>query len=97
MKGIEKIVEDATIEVLRKASIELPPDVMDALRNAYENESNDLGKSQLEAILKNIRLAKELNKPICQDTGVMIFYVTIGNNFGDFAFLPDTLAKAMII
>jgi fumarate hydratase subunit alpha len=94
MKEISKIVEEATVEVLRKASIELLPDVMNALKNAYENEINELGKSQLAAILENIQLAKEIDKPICQDTGLMIFYVTIGNEFGDFAFIPDILTSA---
>jgi fumarate hydratase subunit alpha len=91
---IKNVVEDAVVELLRKVSIELSPDIMEALTNAYENEVSDLGKSQLEAILENIRLAKEINKPICQDTGLMIFYVTIGNEFGDFSFIPDTLATA---
>ena len=91
---IKKVVEDAVVELLRKTSIELSPDVMEALNNAYKNEVKELGKSQLEAILENIRLAKELNKPICQDTGLMIFYVTIGNDFGDFTFIPEALVAA---
>jgi fumarate hydratase subunit alpha len=94
MKSLQTIIEDAGVQLLRKASIELSPDVMEALRNAYEGESSQLGKSQLEAILNNIKLAKELNKPICQDTGLMIFYVTIGTNFGDFSFIPDALTNA---
>jgi fumarate hydratase subunit alpha len=91
---IKKVVEDAVVELLRKTSIELSPDVMEALNNAYKNEVKELGKSQLEAILENIRLAKESTKPICQDTGLMIFYVTIGNDFGDFAFIPEALVTA---
>ena len=87
-------MEDAVVDLLRKTSIELSPDIMEALNKAYKNEVNELGKSQLEAILENIRLAKEVNKPICQDTGLMIFYVKIGNKFGDFAFLPEVLTDA---
>lgn len=91
---IRKIVEDTAVEVLRKASIELPPDVLAVIKKAYEEETSDIGKSQLKAILENTRLAKEMNRPLCQDTGVMIFYVTIGNKFGDFAFIPDALTAA---
>lgn len=93
---IKKIVEDTAVEVLRRASIELPPDVLEAINKAYREETSEMGKSQLKAILENIHLAKEMNRPICQDTGLMIFYVTVGNKFGNFAFIPDTLAAATL-
>ena len=91
---IKRVVEDTAVEVLRKASMELPSDVLEALKKAYEEETSELGKSQLGAILENIKLAREMNRPLCQDTGLIIFYATIGNGFGDFTFLPDALTKA---
>lgn len=91
---IEKVVEDAAVELLRRATTELPPDVLAALKKAYEEETSELGRNQLGAILENIRLAEKTKRPLCQDTGVMIFYVTIGNEFGDFAFLPKALTEA---
>ncbi|MFH0896543.1 MAG: fumarate hydratase [Candidatus Bathyarchaeota archaeon] len=91
---IKKVVEDTAVELLRKASTKLPPDVLVALKSAYRRETSEMGRIQLGAILENIRLAEETKRPICQDTGLIIFYVTVGDGFGAFAFLPEALNEA---
>lgn len=91
---VKKVVEDTAVELLRTASMKLPPDVLAALKNAYHGEVSEMGRSQLGAILENIRLAEETKRPICQDTGLIIFYATVGDGFGDFAFLPEALTEA---
>lgn len=86
------IVKKAVIEALRKAVIELPPDVVEALKKAYDNEDNEATKSQLKAILDNIETARRIGKPICQDTGLIIYYVSVGSKFP----LIDMLEKILI-
>ncbi len=76
--NIEKVIEDAAVNLLRQAVVELPADVEEALKRAYRDETSESGKVQLEAILKDIKLAKKWNIPMCQDTGVIIFYVKGG-------------------
>ncbi|MBN1134620.1 MAG: fumarate hydratase [Methanosarcinaceae archaeon] len=73
----KKVVE-ATIDILKKAETKLPDDVINALNRAEVRESNPVAKAQLKAILQNIKIAKDNSVPICQDTGVLIFYVEIG-------------------
>jgi fumarate hydratase subunit alpha len=73
----EKVME-ATIDILRKAETELPDDVVEALNRAEIDESNSVAKAQIKAILENVRIAKENAVPMCQDTGILIFYVEIG-------------------
>ena len=68
-------------DLLRKAEIELPDDVVDALRKSEAIEENQVAKSQLQAILKNIELAKNHAVPMCQVTGIMIFFAELGNEF----------------
>lgn len=75
------VVEQAIVEAFKKAVIEIPPDVKNALKKAYEIEDNPMSKSQLEAILRNIDLAEKLKKPVCQDTGSPYVYVKIGYGF----------------
>ena len=60
------------------AVVKLPQDVKEALKRAYREEVSETGRVQLEAILKNIELAEKENTSICQDTGVIIFYVKAG-------------------
>ncbi len=78
MPTIEKVAEDTAFNLLRLAVVRLPSDVKDALNRAHKEETSDAGKVQLEAILKDIELAEKENTPLCQDTGIIIFYVKAG-------------------
>jgi len=74
----DTLVEDVVVEMLRKAVTKLPRDVEEALRRAHEGETDEVPRTQLGTILENIRLAEEGVTPICQDTGVQIFFVRQG-------------------
>ncbi|WP_338103455.1 fumarate hydratase [Methanolapillus millepedarum] len=71
-------VANAVFLILQEAETILPDDVILSIRNAAENESNPVAKTQLNSILKNIDLAAKKGIPICQDTGIFIFFVEIG-------------------
>ena len=74
----DSLIEDVVVEMLRKAVTKLPRDVEEALQRAYDNETDVVPKTQLKTILTNIRMAEEAVTPICQDTGVQIFFVRQG-------------------
>jgi fumarate hydratase subunit alpha len=71
-------VEDVAVKLLQLAVTELPQDVKMALQRAYREEESEAGKTQLKAILDNMELAEKMHTPMCQDTGVIIFYVKAG-------------------
>ncbi|MDD5503365.1 MAG: fumarate hydratase, partial [Candidatus Thermoplasmatota archaeon] len=73
-----KKIELAVVALLKKAVTDLPRDVVSALEKARDSETNALAKSQLDAILENVKLAKEKGLPMCQDTGVITFFVEMG-------------------
>ncbi len=73
----EKDVQNAVVELLRRTVVRLPKDVESAIRKAYASETDEVPKMQLKAIVDNIELAKKTNTPMCQDTGVTIFYVNL--------------------
>jgi fumarate hydratase subunit alpha len=75
----QKQVEDCICQLYRDSVIELPEDVKNALQNAYDNESDDTARLNLEAILKNIDAAHENGIPMCQDTGLPIVFVKLGD------------------
>lgn len=69
-------LRDGIVELYRKVATSLPPDVEDALKAACVSEKKGSNaRHALEIILENIRIARETARPICQDTGVPIFYV----------------------
>lgn len=74
----QNIIENVAIKLLQLAVTELPQDVKEALQNAYHREESEAGKTQLKAILNNIELAEKTRTPMCQDTGVIIFYLKAG-------------------
>ncbi len=76
----EKIIEN----LLRVANTKLPEDIGWALEAAAGWESNSVAATQLAAIMENVRKAEHLGKPMCQDTGIPIFYVR-GKIDGDIA------------
>lgn len=74
----ETLIKNTVIELLKDSSTKLPLDVKNALEKAYEIEEGP-AKAQLEAILKNIKMAEDTSTPMCQDTGIHIFFVKIGD------------------
>lgn len=74
----ENVIKDCVVELLRKSVTKLPEDVEKALKEGYEREETPVAKMQMKAILDNIKLAEETVTPMCQDTGVPLFYVTVG-------------------
>lgn len=84
-------------DLLRKAEIELPDDVESALRKAETAEESQVAKSQLQAILKNLEIAKKHGVPMCQDTGIMIFFAELGTEFQPGFDLEASLREAVIL
>jgi len=77
-KDMEKII----FEIIRRAETSLPRDVENKLKEAYKSEKNQLAKIQLNEILKNIKTARKNSMPICQDTGLLSFYVSMSERAG---------------
>jgi tartrate dehydratase alpha subunit/fumarate hydratase class I-like protein len=68
---------DAVSELVRLAACELPDDVEMALRDARASEEpGSTAELTLSLFLKNIEMAKERQAPVCQDTGLPIFFIS---------------------
>ncbi|MBO4377942.1 MAG: fumarate hydratase [Clostridia bacterium] len=82
--------------LILKASYEIGEDVLCALQAAREKESSALGCSILDQILENDRIAGSEHIAICQDTGVCVIFMDIGQDVhiagGD---LSETLCSAV--
>lgn len=69
------------IELMKRASIHLPDSVKGRLGAACSQEKGILAKKQIETILENINVAETQQIPVCQDTGVPLFFVKVGRNW----------------
>lgn len=75
----EELISEVVFELLRRAVINIPRDVKRALEHAYTKENDYLAKSQLRVILENIKMAEEKGLPVCQDTGIPLFFIELGS------------------
>ena len=81
MRTIEANFIERTVKRLSiKANTELRRDIFSALRLARKKESNSKTKRVLDIIIKNAEIAKRKKLPICQDTGMAVAYLKIGQN-----------------
>ncbi|RLF53263.1 MAG: fumarate hydratase [Thermoplasmata archaeon] len=87
-------LKKGVVQLIRKAETELPADVISALEKAYEVEEG-IAKTQIGAILENIKLARESNRPMCQDTGIQTFFVTVGVEFPYIDKLRDLIVEGV--
>ena len=71
-------LQEGIVKLYRKAATSLPQDVEDALRRSAKAEKDgSASKTALSAILENIRIARKTERPLCQDTGVPVFFVKV--------------------
>ncbi|MFQ6123663.1 MAG: fumarate hydratase [Candidatus Heimdallarchaeota archaeon] len=91
---LENFIEKTAVELLRIAVTDLPQSVYNALNEWYEKETQPSAISQLEALIKNSDIARDTKLPICQDTGVVAFFIEVGEGFPVRARLRDILIKA---
>jgi fumarate hydratase subunit alpha len=87
-------MEEVAFNLIKQAVVYLPNDIKAALNKAYADETSEIGKTQLKAILDNVALAEKLQAPICQDTGTITFYVKAGADAENLGRVEDALVAA---
>ncbi|MBI5640394.1 MAG: fumarate hydratase [Nitrospirae bacterium] len=87
-------LRDGIVELYRKVATSLPPDVEEALRSALDKEEEGSPAfSSLSVTLSNIRSARETARPLCQDTGVPVFFLKVPAGLSHLE-LKDTIMEA---
>ncbi len=72
----------------------LPDDVYNRLKEMREKEDTPMQKTLYDSYFENLDKAMELNRPCCQDTGLLHFYIKAGTNFPYLDMVADALADA---
>lgn len=83
-----RVITETVKDLAMRANFELREDMADAFRVAMEREESPLGREILAALIENASIAREQRLPICQDTGVAVIFVELGQEVsivgGDF-------------
>lgn len=93
--GIKKMTEIMAKLVGYSGKV-LPDDVYKKLEELGSKENSYLSKTIYKTMFDNQKLAKELNRPCCQDTGVLQFFLKCGTNFPLINELEALLREAVI-
>lgn len=93
---MRKIKSEQIVEQVKKlcieASLYLGEDVLSCIKEKAKSEKSEVGKNILNILVENAEIAKEKNIPICQDTGMAVFFVEIGQ---EVLIEGDTLTDAI--
>lgn len=91
-----KLITDAVYNLCKQANIYITKDVYKKFLEAKNNEKAKSSKVVLEQILNNIKIATQKQRPLCQDTGMVIVFADIGKDIhieGDL--LEDAINKGV--
>lgn len=75
-----KTITETVADLCIQANKELPQDLNELIISFAKDEANTLAKSVMNDIVENISAAKELDIPICQDCGMAVVFVEIGQD-----------------
>lgn len=79
MREIQSSIITRTVaQLAEEANYELAYDVQIALGRAKEAEKSAIGRELLDSFAENAHRAPELRRPLCQDTGVAVVFLDIG-------------------
>ena len=76
VSSVKQLVKELCI----KANLYLPKDMEDCIRKCAQLERSPVGKNVFGDIIDNINVAREQTIPICQDTGMAIIFMEVGQD-----------------
>lgn len=90
-----KIMTDTVGKFLALVGKRLPDDVIQKLEELKSKEETEMSNLIYDTMFKNQQLALELNRPACQDTGLIMFFVKAGANFPLLSEVTDILKESV--
>ena len=73
-------ITDAVKELCIKANKNLPCDIIDKITTFKDSETNERAVHILEDLEKNIEVSSQLDLPLCQDTGMAVVFLKVGQD-----------------
>ena len=73
-------IEEAALEIMRRAAIEIPDDYKQGILELRKTETGKLPRFVIHAMVENWEAADQDRRPMCADTGLPRYYVKVGNH-----------------
>jgi fumarate hydratase subunit alpha/L(+)-tartrate dehydratase alpha subunit len=92
----DALFEDLGHQLYLDAQIDIPPDIREGLRGALARESSPIARGVFSTILRAIEVSDRKHTLVCQDTGIPVFFITIGRGvIVDGARMLDALRRGV--
>lgn len=89
-------ISDTVKQMCINANCHINSDIRQALEKSVKTEKSDIARGVLENLLKNADIAHIKEVPICQDTGMAVFFIEIGSDvFVEGDTITDAVNKGM--
>lgn len=75
-----QLITDKVARMCIEANCVIAPEIKAAMEKAQTVERSDVGRNVLSNLLENAAIAEEKTVPICQDTGMAVFFVELGKD-----------------
>lgn len=73
-------LRDTIARLIVEANYNIPPDILQGLRDAMQREESELGRRTLEQLVRNYEIAAAERLPVCQDSGVAVVMMEVGQD-----------------
>ena len=75
-----KQITETVAQMCKEAAYYLPKDMYEGLKRARETEQSPVGQNVVDQIIKNAEIARAEDRPYCQDTGMTIVFLEVGQD-----------------
>lgn len=73
-------ITETVSNLFQEVCVQLPEDVLAAIKQARQSEESPVARDVLDRILENIEIASKEKIPLCQDTGMAIVLLELGQD-----------------
>ena len=73
-------IRDAIYRMVQRINIEYPDDIRRCMETALQKEQHPTARSTLQFLIRNAAIAREERLPICQDTGMAVIFLRVGQD-----------------
>lgn len=71
-------ITEAVCNLCKQANVRVQKNIYEALFDSFKKESSPLSKYALWQIIENLKLANSTQRPMCQDTGIVVVFAEVG-------------------
>lgn len=91
-----ELIEEAVYEMFRSCCVVPDKKLSGKIKCAIDDESSEIAKSILKQLEKNIEIAEKNNVPLCQDTGMAVVFIEIGQQvYLEGEYINDVINRAV--